>query len=156
MTAIFEQFKQRAIKFDGLIKVRDWSVKLYTITNRKNFESVDILSNVKLNLPSILKYTEVLNLDLYNIGFLMLHEGREGVWIIFSWWVDGEIVQSKVLFSEFHKPNVITDSPYAPSSLICVWELEVVAYERAAWIKHILLNADKPLFDDYLTDVLKN
>jgi hypothetical protein len=35
---------------------------------------------------------------------------------------------------------------------VCVWDLALQSFERAAWIKHVLLKADAPDFAGYLSD----
>jgi hypothetical protein len=35
---------------------------------------------------------------------------------------------------------------------VCVWDLALQSFERAAWIKHVLLKADAPDFAGYLSE----
>lgn len=156
MTAVFEKYKARKIRFFELLKVNGWAIKAYTITNRANFHSSEILENVKRALPKWLSEAERTTLDTYKKAFLIVHEGREGVWVLLNCWTGGEMIQTKVFFIEYHKPGTIQDSPYAPNSLLCVWELEVFVHERTSWINNVLRKAESPQFDYYLMDVLNN
>ena len=150
----FEPYRPRVIHFDQWVHHDDWTVKVYTISVHDTFASHALRTQVLTQLPTWLKAANSSDLPVYQQAFLILHEAREGVWILFNWWTGGEMIQTKVYFSNFDAPEVITDSPYATSSLLCVWELEVFAHERAAWIRHVLQNANVPDFASYKKDVL--
>ncbi|MDT0608466.1 hypothetical protein [Croceitalea rosinachiae] len=150
MSSVFEVYKPRTIQFSELLNSSDWAIKIYTITNKPEFASDQILQNCKRHLPVWLGQIENAKLPTYRQAFLIIHEAREGVWILLNWWTGGEMVESKVFFSSFDTPDIITDSPYNTNSLLCVWELEVFAHERASWIKHILSKANQPDYIGYI------
>ncbi|MEM6806345.1 MAG: hypothetical protein AAF696_33410 [Bacteroidota bacterium] len=154
MRAVFETYKPRAICFDELWSTNGWSTKIYTITNKKEFTSFIILNNIKRHLHVWIRQIEHTKLPIYKKAFLIVHEAREGVWILLNWWTGGEMIETKVFFSSFDSPEMITDSPYKTNSLLCVWELEVFAHERASWIKYVLKNADEPNYIGYLEDTI--
>ena len=154
MSALFEKYRRRTISFNDWILKNGWVVKIYTISNLERFESSSILENVKKKIPAWLKAIEGSDLPVYKQAFVIVHEAREGVWILLNWWTGGEMIGTKAYFSRFETPKVIADSPYGKNSLLCVWELEVFAHERAAWIKNILKRAAKPDFEGYKRDVL--
>jgi hypothetical protein len=152
MKHILKTYKQRKIEFQQLVSVNDWQVKVYSITNKKQFEAFDAL---KQSIEELSKWTEKAsssNIPVYNQGFLIVHEAREGVLILFNWWTGGEMVETKVYFSSFEKPKDINVYPYHPKALVCIWELEIFTHERKAWIDHVLLKAENPSFKDYYTD----
>ncbi len=153
MNAVFEKYKPRKINFNDWILINEWVVKIYTISNLERFESFPILENVKKKIPSWLRHIESSELPVYKHAFVIVHEAREGVWILLNWWTGGEMVETKVYFSSFETPKMITDSPYSKNSLLCVWELEVFAHERTAWIKNILERAAQPDFENYKNDI---
>lgn len=155
MSAVFETYKSRAIEFDTCFAAHGWEVKIYTITNRGKFESEAILKNTKIHLPVWLQRIENSSLPVYKKAFLIVHEAREGVWILLNWWTGGEMIETKVFFTSFGSPEIITDSPYNTNALLCVWELEVFAHERSSWIKHILLNPSRPDYAGYISDTLE-
>ncbi|AWX44363.1 hypothetical protein HME9304_01363 [Flagellimonas maritima] len=152
MTHNFEIYKPRLIDFLGVRQFSNWKVKLYTITNNQSFQSKKNLKKTLSELPNWLLEVDSLKLQNYKVAFLIVHEAREGTWILLSWWTGGEMIQSKVYFSTQENPLQITSSPYKTNALLCVWELEVFAHERKAWIENVL---DKnPNFDNYLLDHL--
>jgi hypothetical protein len=152
--AVFEKYKTRRIDFVEIIKVLDWNIKVYTISINNEFRSKKLFKPLKDSIPNWIYKANQAPIPNYKTAFLILHEAREGIWILFNYWTGGEMIQTDVCFSSFNDPDKIQSSPYKDSSLLCVWELEIFAHERAAWIKHILSNADKPKFIDYLKDTL--
>ncbi|MCK8521783.1 hypothetical protein M0D21_09385 [Aquimarina sp. D1M17] len=152
--AEFEIYKPRSILFNELFMVENWAVKIYQITNKTKFTSSNIYKNVIHHLPAWLKQLENSRLPIYKHAFLIVHEAREGIWILLNWWTGGEMIETKVFFSNFENPAVITNSPYNTNSLLCVWELEVFAHERISWIENVLKKAETPDFIGYSNDVL--
>ena len=154
MSTAFETYRPRTISFHRCMGIQDWTVKVYTITNKDAFNSLAILDNCKNHLPVWLSSIENSTLPTYKQAFLIVHEAREGVWILLNWWTGGEMIETKVFFASFDLPMEITDSPYNTNALLCVWELEVFAHERASWISHVLSKADNPDFNAYIKDTL--
>ena len=154
MGSEFELYKPRKIKFYQLLKIDDWSVKIYTITLNSNFESRQILESAIKELPLWIKNAQESVLKTHKNAFLILHEGREGVWILMNWWTDGEMLETNVYFGDYATPNKIKDTMFKSKSLICTWELVVTNHERNAWVKHVLLNSNSPKFEDYSKDTL--
>ena len=155
MSAPFETYKPRIIDFRELVRVDDWRVKVYTITKEKRFSSFGTLECIKMELPRMLQVAQYSNLPTYKIAFLMVHEAREGVLILLTWWTGGEMVESKIFFSDYATPNKIEPSPFKNKALVCIWELEVFAHERKAWIEHVLSKAKNPDINAYLNSHLK-
>lgn len=151
----FETYKDRRIEFKKPIAVWDWKVKIYTITNKQIFEAQNTLEEVLLQLPNWLNEAAKSILPTYNQAFLIVHEAREGTWILLNWWTGGEMIETKVFFAEVETPKAIKPSPHK-NSLLCVWELQVLSHEREAWIRHVLSNAEIPAYEHYLTDYLKS
>ncbi|PYK04148.1 MAG: hypothetical protein DME63_00660, partial [Verrucomicrobia bacterium] len=52
-----------------------------------------------------------------------------------------------------HNPEKLSPAKPADASL-CVWDLHLQSFERAAWIKHVLREPDAPDFDGYLAERL--
>lgn len=154
MSSEFETYKPRKVEFNQLVKLDDWCVKVYTITLNENFKSQEILNAALKELPIWVENAKKSFLKTHKNAFLILHEGREGVWILMNWWTDGEILETKVYFGDYNDPDKVKESIYKPKSLICTWELAVVIHERKAWIKHVLQNAKNPKFEEYSKDVL--
>jgi hypothetical protein len=88
----------------------------------------------------------------YGVGFLGIHDGRGGNFVFADWWEQENELHHHVFFSTSDEPAELRR--WAPDDPIaCVWDLSVVAHERAAWIRHVLA-AEEPDLDGYLADVL--
>jgi hypothetical protein len=154
MSSEFQTYKPRKIEFNQLLKIDDWSIKIYTITLNSDFESKQILESALKEIPNWITSAQNSILKTHKNAFLILHEGREGVWILMNWWTDGEMLETKVYFGDYDSPNKVKETIYKPKSLICTWELAVIIHERKAWMEHVLLNSNSPKFEDYKNDVL--
>lgn len=154
MSNEFEIYRPRRIEFKELAKVGDWHVKVYTITKEEKFTSYETLENVRLQLPKLLHSAQHSNLPTYKTAFIMVHQAREGVLILLTWWTGGEMVESKIFFSDYATPDKIEPSPFKDKALVCIWELEVFAHERKAWIDHVLSKPMDPDINGYLNSHL--
>ncbi|MEN1786141.1 MAG: hypothetical protein AAGF77_13540 [Bacteroidota bacterium] len=154
MKPLFEPYKDRSIQFHNWINIKDWNIKVYTISHQAHFSASGILKKALEQLPHWITAIEASPLPTYRNAFLIVHEAREGVWILLNWWTGGEMIETKVYLSSYSNPETIVDSPYNINGLLCVWELEVFAHERSAWIENILKKATDPDFNGYHKTVL--
>lgn len=144
-----EAYVDRPIAYYELIRVGEWQVKTYRIGDFAHKRSEEIFSQALDQLPLWLGKAENTGLPVYQIAFLIFHEGREGMWMLLNWWTGGEMLQTHVYFCGYPREARIQPASHE-GGLICVWELEVVLHERKAWIKHALREA--PDKDAYLAD----
>lgn len=72
-------------------------------------------------------------------GFLILHHGAEGTYLLVSQWYDADMLKHWVRGSTVDAEGNTTFAPLAQRDLIaCVWELEVIRFERDAWVNTVL------------------
>ena len=150
---MFEQYQDRAIAFYVLLEVAGWQVKTYTISNKPEFASHAIFNEVLAALPGWLSKFDDTHLPTYNHAFLIVHEAREGVWILLNWWTGGEMIARSTWFAGYAEPVHVVHQPQN-DGLVCVWELEVLLHERKAWIEHVLQHPQDPFFERYTREVL--
>ena len=151
--AEFETYQARKITYEGLEEVDGWQVKLYTISQRNSFQAVESLQAVQTQLDGLLALAYQSALPLHQHAFVIVHEAREGIWVLLNWWTGGEMLETMTRFISPDTPTELLPSPHT-GPLICIWELEVVWHERMAWISHVLSKAANPDFRRYQTDVL--
>jgi hypothetical protein len=142
-------YQKRRIEFRQIVGANTWQIKVYTISYKDKFESVEVLENAIANLPNWLETTKSPNFETYKIAFLIVHEGRDGVWNILSWWTGENMLRSVTFCTSAAMPKEFVMTPQT-GGMVCVWELEIVEFERQMWIEHILKKADKPDFTGYL------
>jgi len=59
----------------------------------------------------------------------------------------------RVFLSRDNDPEKLAPARPADSS-VCVWDLHLQSFERAAWIKHVLRKPEAPDFNGYLAERL--
>lgn len=82
------------------------------------------------------------------VGFLILHQGEERVWLLVNWWAEGGILCGAVA-SAPHGGDAFA-SHFDPQVRHCVWEGLIFEHEREAWIT-ARLGSDPTA---YLADIL--
>lgn len=150
-----QMYKPRNTEFKRLLTINNWTVKVYTITNRSRFESAVTLQSALAKLPEWLEKSKTLGFETYGIAFLIVHEGTDGVWTLINWWTGGEILQSLTYYTDFDIPTEF-QTRLQEGFMACVWELAVITFERAMWIEHILKKAHQPDFNTYFEKTLSN
>jgi len=84
------------------------------------------------------------------LGFCIIHVGEEAVWLLVDWWISGGILCQRMYSAPLERPEQF--QPVQGPFIACVWELEVTAHERGAWMRHVL--RDTPDVSAYMADVL--
>jgi len=82
--------------------------------------------------------------DFY-LGFIGAYDGRNAALIFIDFWGNENELFHRVFLS--HGDDKFADlSPAGDSDpSVCVWDLALQSFERAAWIKHVLLKSDAPI-----------
>jgi len=137
-------YNERFIRFVDNLNFPDWEMKLYWISWKGETPSPDILS--KANNIIEKRLTKVTDeFEHYNIGFAMIHEGKDGTYVIVSYWIEENMLDHMVLMIDDTKPDGYRR--LEPNSIVtCVWELEVMYREKKFWIDHVLVEKDLPKY----------
>lgn len=144
-------YSSRFIQFKEVIQIQDWKVKVYVITKDGVFKEETLYSDVKAHLPAWLTISNGFNDHHENQAFLILHVGTEGVFTLLNWWVGENMLNTHIYLTDPQMPThfeLISGKGLSP----CVWELEIINYERIAWTKHVL-KSKIPDYTSYLNDV---
>jgi len=143
--------KPRTIKFKETVSIKDWKVKTYTISEHEDFKSIAPYKNAVTMLTDWLVEMNSFDGSHENMAFLIVHEGKEGVFSLINTWVGNNMLQTHTFLSNYDDPQsfkkISGDGLFA-----CVWELEVINHERNSWIKHILKKSENPDYQSYLND----
>ena len=67
-------------------------------------------------------------------AFVVLHRGEAGVWLLMDWWAHGDILCQRLACDTRDGFAAVEDRPL----LACIWELEVIAAERDAFVAHMM------------------
>ncbi|MBK9735489.1 MAG: hypothetical protein IPO92_11160 [Saprospiraceae bacterium] len=145
----FKPYTKRPIRFIKIIQEHDWQIKVYSISVLRERIHEDRIITVLPKLSEWLSKHKNTNLAHYHIATLIMHEGREGIFVIINWWLDENMLQHYVYFASYDDPTNFT--LYSGNGIIsCVWELAVIWFERNAWVEHVLIKSDHPDFTSYL------
>ncbi|MFJ3905039.1 hypothetical protein [Streptomyces sp. NPDC090025] len=86
-------------------------------------------------------------------GFLILHRGMQADYLLVSQWYDADMLKHWVRGSTTDADGATRFAPLGQPDLIaCVWELEVIKFERDAWVNTVLAQGklDETALDAYL------
>ena len=146
-------YKSRPIRFIELYQQDDWIIKSYSICKDQEVVDKSLLELAKSNLKKWLKNAKNYPLKTYKIATLILHQCKEGCFAIINWWIDENMLQTHVYLLDKEEPRVCKE--YSHKGIFtCVWELEVLWFERNNWVKYVLQNASKPDYESYLKQQL--
>jgi hypothetical protein len=143
-------YQQRKIAFLELHSIDDWTFKIYSICKEESVFDSSIFENVKGQISNWIEVNFNVELPTQKIGFVIIHQAREGVFVILNWWVDQVMLQSHVFFSDFQ--DLYLFKPYKYSNIIaCIWELEIMNFEKNAWVESVLKQDDENSISSYLS-----
>lgn len=146
---ISSPYKSRAIRFLEIHEQDGWKIKIYSISAKSLTVNTKYVETAKQQLSQWLSKHNIYALATYNVATLILHEGKEGCFAIVNWWTDENMLQHYVFFAS--NENETGFKSFADNSIItCVWELEVLWFERNAWVEYVLQNPDNPDIKAYL------
>jgi hypothetical protein len=145
-----ESYSPRSFRFIELLKIGDWRMKLYGIACHNELPRSELIAAAKEIAQKQLATEKGNN---YGVGFIGVHEGRGAAFVFVDFWGNENELFHRVFLSRGNDPEKL--APAEPSdSSVCVWDLHLQSFERAAWIKNILQKSDAPDFDGYLSEHL--
>jgi len=147
-----ERYTPRPVRPRGVETFGDWSLKVYGIAHEAD-EPGPALVEAALDIAESALPETAFDDDRYGLGFLGIHEGRDGNFVFVSWWENENELHHRVFFSSLQRPGQLR--PARPDEPIaCVWDLSVIAHEREAWVRHMLANPRGADAGAYLVDAL--
>lgn len=87
--------------------------------------------------------------DAVGVGYAVVHRGAEAVWLIVGTW-HGDYVRQETHAAPLDDPAAFALQP-AGGPTMCVWELEVIDFERRSFTRHVLV-PETPARESYLAD----
>lgn len=93
------------------------------------------------------------SLSDHGLGFVIVHEGTDGVYLLLDAWADDNLLRHHVWRAPHHAPTAFA-SLAGSDIMACVWELAVIEHERQAWLKWMFGARSDARPTAYLADVL--
>lgn len=139
----------RPIRFLELASHGDWTVKVYTITAGRPISKELVSAAKRLAFKKLDEWRrETRPWPDHSAASLIVHHGEGANYIVLDWWVDESILQHHVWSSPIDAPERFTYlSPLGIG--VCVWEMEVLQFEREAWIAYVLGRSGGPDMEAY-------
>ena len=127
-----------------------WRMKFYGISWQGELPRSELLAAAKkIAREQLTKETE----NNYGVGFIGVHDGRDAAFVFVDFWGNENELFHRAFLSRENDPEKLVPAKSADSS-VCVWDLHLQSFERAAWIKHVLRKPDNPEFESYLAERL--
>lgn len=140
-------YEPRPIRFLELWQPADWRLKLYGIAYRKERQNAELVAAAKRVFEPLLATAAEPN---YRVGFVGVHEGRTADFVFLDFWADENELHHHVFVSPVGQPDALRCVTGTGLSA-CVWDLRLQAFERDAWVAHVLRRAPQPDFEGYLS-----
>ena len=145
-------YEPRSIRFLDLWRVDEWRIKLYGIAYARTMPRPELVTAAKTiamqqlrSLPGDLRH--------YHLGFLGVHDGRTSNFVFLDFWADENELHHHAFVSPTAHPDQFTNVT-ATGLSACVWDLRLQAFERDAWVAHVLQQCTTPDLDGYLATTL--
>jgi hypothetical protein len=85
-------------------------------------------------------------------GFTIAHDTADAALGIAYWWANDNEIHSRYFIAPHDDPGAL-EPVDGDTGMACVWELEVIDFERRAWLEYVLKNGDT---DAYLHAVMED
>jgi hypothetical protein len=144
---VTEPYRPRPIRFLDVWRAEEWRLKVYGIAYERAAPCPKLLEAAKVVARDRLATVTIAN--HYSVGFLGVHQGRTANFVFVDWWADENELHHHVYVSPTAEPEKL--QYVTPTGLVaCVWDLRVMAFERQAWLDHVLQNPRGPNLEAYL------
>lgn len=132
MTAGYAPYAPRATGFHGVIERAGHRLKAYSVRyGDQPFDRSAHDEGLEMALASLPEADRAAGRP--GLGFVIVHRGRGMDYVILAWWDRENELPVRVFVRE--------DGPWRPareSESFCVWDLEIVAAERDAYVETVL------------------
>lgn len=150
---ITDGYRPRAIRYLGLWHVDQWRLKAYTISPAGVEPSHELVEAARALAEDRIAESAGSG-ENYRVGYVGVHAGKTGNFVFIDWWANENEVYHHVYASSAERP---TDFQYLTptGASACVWDLQLIWFEREAWVATILSRPDAPDIDAYLATTMQ-
>jgi hypothetical protein len=75
------------------------------------------------------------------LGFTIAHDASTAGLGLVYWWANENELHNRFFAAPLDDPGAL--APLEDAGLACVWELEIIDFERRAWLEDVLKRADE-------------
>ena len=139
----------RPVRFLELWRNGGWAVKMYGISTEDERPPPMLVDTAREIAVSCLPHPPLTE-ERYGTAFVIVHEAPAFFnTVIVDWWERVNELRHHVFRAQPEAPTRFHEIT-ASGEAACVWELRVQAFEREAWLLHVLQNEGGPDLDGYL------
>ena len=146
MNSFVERYATRPVRALADFEPAGWRCRVYGIAYGRDAPRAALVDAALRVAREVLPPAGAGN---HGVGFVGVHDGRGSCFVFVDWWADENELHHHVFVSPSDAPAALEDRT-ATGPAACVWDLAVVAFERAAWVETVLANSGGPDFDAYL------
>jgi hypothetical protein len=126
-------YKPRTIRFIRDEQVGDWKLKVYGIGTHAPDARPEFVDATLEAAAGALP-------EGGGSGFVIAHDATSAGLGLVYWWANDNEIHGRFFLSPLEDPAAV--EPIEGTGLACVWELEVLDFERRAWIEDVLKKGD--------------
>lgn len=144
---VHHRYAARTVAYDGLDENSDWKLKRYSLSwdgsamDDAGFAAGEAMALDALPSPAV-------DESRPGTGIVIRHQGRGENYVILAWWDRENELPIRVFVD-----NGEGWRPANEHESICVWDLQILAAERDAYVRHILAWPEKPDVRRYLAEI---
>ena len=146
-TALEAPYKPRHVRFIRREDVDGWQFKLYGIALNGKEPDPEFVDATRDLSAAVLPQPPAGD-DHYGVAFATAHDATSLYIALVYWWQSENELHQRIYVSPKDDPSAFVHVENQPAG--CVWELEVVNFERLAWLEDVLSNPEGPDIDAYL------
>lgn len=144
-------YAPRAFRHDGLWTIDGLIFKAYLINvPGRTHIPPDMLTNAKAYIELTLPAIRTQEREDHALGYVILHAGEEGNWLLVHWWAHKDIAMRMLASAEIGKTQFKSEDHRRFHA--CVWEHVVINHERDAWVEEMMRDGGNA--SDYLGRVM--
>jgi hypothetical protein len=149
--SVTEEFAPRPVVSHGIRDIHGYKLKEYSI-----LYGPDALSTGQfdLGLPAafaVLPQPSITS-TRPGAGVLILHQGRGARYIVLGWWDNENELPLRI----WTQPRECCGAPWLPataSQSVCVWDIEILSFERNTYVERVLKRPQSPDLRGYLQTI---
>ena len=126
-------YQTRSIRFIGREDLGDWRLKVYGIGTHAPDARPEFVAATLEAARTVLP-------EGGGAGFVIAHDAKTAGLGLVYWWTNENEIHGRFFASPLDDPATLV--PNDGTGLACVWELEVLDFERRAWLEDVLKNED--------------
>lgn len=141
------EYRPRTYSFLDQWEFPGWRMKVCGIAHERERPSQRLVRAARRIAEEELRHTPAW-INHYGVGFIVVHQGRTGNFVLVDYWADENELHNHVYAStgeDYESFEYLTPLGVAA----CAWDLKAIWHEREAW-RQCVLEPATPDFDAYL------